>query len=60
MCWRVNIDRVRERDFDLDIKNPNKTEDIHEHSSQEIIGLLKQSLDKSHSLIRSLEEVANL
>ena len=26
LAWKVSIDEVKERDFDLDIKNPNKVE----------------------------------
>jgi type I restriction enzyme M protein len=38
----------------LDIKNPHKTEDLHEYTSQEIIGLLEQSFAKSNELLGNL------
>ena len=30
-AWRVTIDEIRERNFNLDIKNPNAPEGVHEH-----------------------------
>jgi hypothetical protein len=40
----------------LDIKNPHKTEDLHEYTSQEIIGLLEKGLTKSHELLNLMRE----
>ncbi len=54
VCWKVHIETIKARNYDLDIKNPHKTEDLHEYSSQEIIVLLEKSLAKSHDLLRKL------
>ncbi len=54
VCWKVHIETIKARNYDLDIKNPHKTEDLHEYTSQEIIGLLEQSFAKSSELLRNL------
>lgn len=54
VCWKVHIETVKARNYDLDIKNPHKTEENHEYTSQEIINLLEQSFAKSHELLNQL------
>ena len=54
ICWKVNIETIKQRGYDLDIKNPNKTEETHEYTSQEIIGLLEKSFAKSRDLLQKL------
>lgn len=57
VCWKVNINQIQERNFDLDIKNPNKQEDSHEYTSQEIIKLLEKSFAKSNELLKQLKQI---
>jgi type I restriction enzyme M protein len=54
VCWKVNIKEVIARGYDLDIKNPNKQEQIHEYSSLELMDLLDASFDKGHKLLESI------
>jgi type I restriction enzyme M protein len=56
VCWKVNIETIKQRGYDLDIKNPNKKEDSHEHSSQELIEMLEMSFLKSHSLLEQMRQ----
>jgi type I restriction enzyme M protein len=56
ICWKVNIDTIVERGYDLDIKNPTKAEEAHEYSSAELMAQLQQSLVKSSRLLSSLKE----
>lgn len=56
ICWKVNIDNIIERGFDLDIKNPNKQEEVHEYNSSELIELLGKSFEKSSRLLEQLKE----
>ena len=53
-AWKVHIETIKARNYDLDIKNPHKTEDLHEYTSREIIGLLEQSFAKSGELLQKL------
>ena len=56
MCWKVNIKDVIARGYDLDIKNPNKQEKVHEYSSAELMELLNRSFDKSKNLLTNIKE----
>jgi type I restriction enzyme M protein len=56
VCWKVHIETIKARNYDLDIKNPHKTEDLHEYTSQEIIELLHQSFTRSHNLVEQMRQ----
>jgi type I restriction enzyme M protein len=56
VAWQVHIETIKERGFDLDIKNPHKTEELHEYTSQEIIGLLEKSFATSQDLVNRLKQ----
>jgi len=55
IAWKVHIETIKARNYDLDIKNPHRTEDSHEYTSQEIIGLLEQSFAKSSDLLSKIK-----
>jgi type I restriction enzyme M protein len=55
ICWKVNIDTIRERGFDLDIKNPNKKEETHEFNSVELMEMLHDSFERSNQLLEQLK-----
>jgi type I restriction enzyme M protein len=54
IACKVYIETIKGRNYGLDIKNPHKTEDLHEYTSQEIIGLLEQSFSKGRDLLKKL------
>jgi len=56
VCWKVNIKTIAERGYDLDIKNPNKQEEVHEYTSAELIEMLGRSFDKSHMLLKQIKD----
>lgn len=56
VAWKVHIETIKARNYDLDIKNPHKTEEVHEYTSQEIIELLEQSFAKSCDLLNQMRE----
>jgi len=56
VCWRVDIQTIKDRGYDLDIKNPTKQEEKHEYSSAELIEMLHQSFLKSDKLLNRLKE----
>lgn len=56
MSWRVSIDTIIKRGYDLDIKNPTKQEEAHEYSSKELIQMMDNSISKSNSLLKQLKE----
>jgi type I restriction enzyme M protein len=56
LCWKVSIDEIKKRDWDLDIKNPTKVEQEHEFTSTEILEQLAQSFVKSQELLKILSK----
>jgi len=56
ICWKVDIQTIIDRNYDLDIKNPNKQEEVHEYSSTELIQMLEKSFSKSQELLNQLKE----
>jgi type I restriction enzyme M protein len=56
VAWKVNIQTIEERNYDLDIKNPNKQEEEHEYSTQELMQILDSSFAKSNNLLNLLKE----
>ncbi len=56
ICWKVSIDTLKERNFDLDIKNPNKQEEVHEYSSAELMTILEKSFGKSNDMLNELKK----
>jgi type I restriction enzyme M protein len=56
ICWKVSIDTIVERGYDLDVKNPTKAEEAHEYSSVELMSQLQQSFEKSNMLLNRLME----
>lgn len=56
LCWKVNIQTIIDRNYDLDIKNPHKQEEPHEYSSAELMEMLHQSFEKNNSLLEQLKQ----
>ena len=55
ICWKVAIQTIIDRNFDLDIKNPIKADADHEYSSAELMELLHMSFDNSNQLLEQLK-----
>ncbi|MBM3419209.1 MAG: SAM-dependent DNA methyltransferase, partial [Bacteroidetes bacterium] len=56
VAWKVNIKTIKERGYDLDIKNPTKKEEAVELSSSELMEQLAKSFDYSHKLLYQLKQ----
>ncbi|WP_291087481.1 MULTISPECIES: class I SAM-dependent DNA methyltransferase [unclassified Empedobacter] len=56
VSWKVSIDELIARNFDLDIKNPTKQEEVIEHSSAELMTQLSDSLAKTNTLLEQLKQ----
>lgn len=54
-AWRVPIETIIERGFDLDIKNPNKKAEEHTQTSEEILDLLTVSMERSKEILAGLK-----
>lgn len=56
VAWKVSIDELIARNFDLDIKNPTKQEEEVEYSSAELMTQLADSLGKTNILLEQLKQ----
>ena len=56
LSWKVSIDTIIERNYDLDIKNPTKPEEAHEYTSTELMQMMEKSFSKSNSILNQLKE----
>lgn len=50
-AWKVSIDEIKARGYNLDIKNPIKKEEEKQYSSKELIEMLDNSISKSKSTL---------
>lgn len=55
VCWKVSMKTIIERNYDLDIKNPNKVVEEVNHDRKGIISDLQNSFLKSIELINELK-----
>jgi hypothetical protein len=53
-AWKINIEELKTKNFNLDIKNPNKTLGLDNKSSDEIIESLITSFEKSKKLVEEI------
>jgi type I restriction enzyme M protein len=56
IAWKVPIQTIIDRNYDLDIKNPTKQEVVQEYNSLELMDLLHSSFDKSNELLNQLKK----
>lgn len=56
VAWKVDIQTIIDRNYDLDIKNPTKQEEVHEYNSAELMEMLHTSFEKSNTLLNQLKE----
>jgi len=54
-CWKVSIDELEKRNYNLDINNPNNIEKIENISSKEIIELLEKSMKDNVELLEKIK-----
>ena len=55
VSWKVSIDAIIKRGWDLDIKNPFKNEDEITHTTSELLDMLHASFKKSEELLGKLK-----
>ena len=54
LAWKVNIQTIIDRNYDLDISNPTKKVEEIEHSSSELMTMLEDSFTKSHEVLNQI------
>ena len=55
VAWKVGIKEIEARNFDLDIKNPSKKEEIQEFSSSQLIKMLEDSFDETKKILAEIK-----
>lgn len=58
-AWKVTAEEIKERGYNLDIKNPNTVEDTHAYTSTELIEEIKTGLLNSINLIQRIKSEIN-
>lgn len=53
-AWRVSIRELESNDYNLDIKNPNKVEEINDYDINELISKIEDNQDK---IVNILDEI---
>ena len=56
IAWKVDIQTIIDRNYDLDIKNPTKQEEAHEYNSVELMDMLHSSFERSNALLNQLKQ----
>ncbi|MBC2714084.1 MAG: N-6 DNA methylase [Desulfobacteraceae bacterium] len=56
LAWKISIDKIKKRGWDIDIKNPHKKEDEIIHTTSELLELLHESFKKSDELLEQLSK----
>jgi type I restriction enzyme M protein len=57
VAWKVPVQIIIDRNYDLDIKNPNKKEEEVVYDRLSLINQLEVSFEKSISLLNELKSV---
>jgi len=58
-AWRVNIEEIKQRNYNLDIKNPNTIENQENYSVDELIYKIRNNLTYIEKLLKSIEQLRN-
>lgn len=54
-AWKVSVDEIKKKNYNLDIKNPYAEEEKNSYTSNELIELLDKSFKRSHELLQNLK-----
>jgi type I restriction enzyme M protein len=55
-CWKVSLDEIKQRNYNLDINNPNTINECEILSSKEIINFLEKSMKENVKLLEQMKE----
>ncbi|MCY4047467.1 MAG: class I SAM-dependent DNA methyltransferase [Candidatus Dadabacteria bacterium] len=55
-AWKVDIKEIRERNYNLDIKNPHGRKTERQHTSKQLLSMLHRSFAESNELLNRLKE----
>ncbi|MFH1358526.1 MAG: N-6 DNA methylase [archaeon] len=55
-CWKVSLEEIQKRKYNLDINNPNGKAEEENLSSKEILEKLEESFEKNKELIQKIKK----
>jgi type I restriction enzyme M protein len=55
IAWKVDFTSIKESGYNLDIKNPQKQEEVHDYTSRELIKMLEKSMHESIDLLNKIK-----
>ncbi|MCM3143921.1 class I SAM-dependent DNA methyltransferase [Brevibacillus sp. MER 51] len=58
-AWKVNIEAIVNNNYNMDIKNPAKDQAKQFQSSDELLNQLKDSIEKTASLLKRMEQLVS-
>lgn len=57
LAWKVTVDEIKERNYNLDIKNPKSVEKIDTRSVEEILSDLRENEDEISKILSKISDV---
>jgi type I restriction enzyme M protein len=58
-AWKVNIAEIKQRNYNLDFKNPIAPEEEKRYGSKELLDMLSLSFEKSNKILKEIKANIN-
>ncbi|MDD4296820.1 MAG: class I SAM-dependent DNA methyltransferase [Ruminiclostridium sp.] len=55
-AWKVSLDEIQDRNYNLDIKNPSDIESVVGQSTDQLVAMLETSLDKARAALNNIKK----
>lgn len=55
-AWKVNVSEIKKKNYNLDMKNPNRKGKDYNYSNKNIVSNLKENEKKSYELLKEIKE----
>ncbi|MBT4805625.1 SAM-dependent DNA methyltransferase [Candidatus Woesearchaeota archaeon] len=57
-CWKVSMDEIKNKNYNLDSKNPHVIEEEKQLSKEEIISKIEKNMNKTQELLKLIQEAS--
>lgn len=58
-CWKVSVEEIEKRNYNLDISNPNNGNSAKSYTSKELLAKIKDNLKNTSALFENIEREIN-
>lgn len=55
LSWKVSIEEIKAKNFNLDMKNPKKIEEVEDFTKEEVIEKIKKHLNRTNKLLDDIK-----